>query len=455
MSQLMTSQAWTSNLKTHFNDLSQFLFSQLKGTEELNLTVTAEQSTFLRFNNARIRQNTCVDQVSLSMTFQAQQRKVVYDATLTGDKTWDQQTLLNLLLRARDEVTQLPEDSFLVPMENKGQSDKTHTGLLLTPDQAINEIHAAASGADFAGFYTAGSTVRASVNSKGQKHWFSSESFFVDYSLYTKNVDGENKAVKGVYADTHWDTEKFKVALQNSKNQLALLGRKSKVLIPGEYRVYLAPGAVAELTWMLSWGALNFAMMKKGECAFTKLYEKEKTLSPHFSIRENFSMGFSPQFNGDGEMAPEILPLIEKGELKNMLVSSRAAKEYGVPSNGASHGLRAPEVLPGTLPEADALKALGTGLYLSNLHYLNWSDLTTARITGMTRYACFWVENGEIQGPIKDMRFDESLYRLLGPELEAVTKEQHVDPVVMTYGQRDIGGGKVPGMLIKNMSFTL
>ena len=28
----------------------------------------------------------------------------------------------------------------------------------------------------------------------------------------------------------------------------------------------------------------------------------------------------------------------------------------------------------GLLREQDVLKELGTGLYLSNLHYLNWSD---------------------------------------------------------------------------------
>lgn len=451
----MMTKAWTQELKAHFHLLSQFLFSHLKSSEELNLNLSAENSTFLRFNNALVRQNTAVDQAALGLTFQSHQRKVTYEMTLTGDPRMDEQSALALLLRARDEAQYLPKDSFLVPMENKGHSDNTHTGRLLSAPEAIEEINAAATGCDFAGFYTGGPTIRASVNSKGQKHWFSSESFFLDYSLYTKNVDGENKAVKGVYADTHWDTEKFKVSLQNSKNQLSLLGRKSKVLTPGEYRVYLAPGAVAELTWMLSWNALNYGMMRKGDCAFTKLYEKEKSLSPLFSIRENFSMGLAPQFNHEGEMAPEILNLIEKGELKNMLVSSRAAKEYGVVSNGAAHGLRAPEILPGTLAEAEALKALGTGLYLNNLHYLNWSDVSSARITGMTRYACFWVENGEIQGPIKDMRFDESLYRIFGSELEAVTKEQHVDPVVLTYGQREIGGGKVTGMLIKNMSFTL
>jgi predicted Zn-dependent protease len=80
------------------------------------------------------------------------------------------------------------------------------------------------------------------------------------------------------------------------------------------------------------------------------------------------------------------LPLIQAGQLVNTLINSRTAKEYGKVANGAngSESLRSPEVLPGTLPAADILKALDTGLYLSNLHYLNWSDRPTGRITGMT-----------------------------------------------------------------------
>ncbi len=38
-------------------------------------------------------------------------------------------------------------------------------------------------------------------------------------------------------------------------------------------------------------------------------------------------------------------------------------------------------------------------------------------ITGMTRYACFWVEKGEIVAPIENLRFDDYLYRFLGEGL--------------------------------------
>jgi predicted Zn-dependent protease len=380
---------------------------------------------------------------------------------LSGNLDQDRKVAQSLLERARQETQILPEDPFLVSMENRGESRRHHAGELLSPESAIENIVSASKGSDFVGLYASGPVVRASRNSKGQSHWFSTESFFMDYSLFTTNQDGENKAVKGVYADSRWNQQKFSQKVQDSLHQLSLTQRKSQVLKPGAYRTFLAPGAVAEICQMLSWNALSFSSLKKGNCAFAKLYDKQKTLSPHFTLKENFALGLSPQFNSMGEMAPEQLPLIQNGELKNMLVSSRAEKEYGVPSNGADAGgwgfeaLRSPEIAAGVLPEAEVLSALGTGLYLSNLHYLNWSDISHARFTGMTRYACFWVENGEIVGPIKDLRFDDSLYTILGKELEALTVEQHIDPAISTYFQREIGGKKIPGLLIGQFMFTL
>jgi predicted Zn-dependent protease len=202
---------------------------------------------------------------------------------------------------------------------------------------------------------------------------------------------------------------------------------------------------------------LSFNTYKQGSCALQKLADKEKSFSPLFSARENFGMGLTHRFNSLGELAPETLELITRGQLQSFLISSRSAKEYGTTGNAASdwEGPRAFEVLPGTLKEADILKELGTGLYLSNLHYLNWSDRLNARITGMTRYACFWVENGEIVGPIKDLRFDENLYDCLGENLLAVTDFQETDPEVGTYDSRSFGGKKMPGMLVKDFKFTL
>lgn len=453
--------SFTENNKSHFKKLTEALFSELKGNEELNISLSAEDSEFVRFNGSKVRQNTAVEQRNLTLTLQSEQRKISIDTTLQSDFESDIKLCKSLLLRARDEVKSLPVDPFVVAMANNGQSDNDYKGEAIAFPKALDNIISQTGSADFAGFFSNGPVIRATKNSKGQDHWFSTETFFVDYSLYTTNIDGENKAVKSVYSDNKWNEATFSNKIQSSLNQLSLMKKKSQVLKPGGYRVYMAPGATSELLGMFSWNAMSFSAMKRGQSAMAKLYEKEKTLSPLFSLRENFGLGLSPQFNSLGEVSPRELSLIENGVLKNMLVSSRAQKEYGVPANGSDISgwgheyLRSPEVLGGNLAERDALKALGTGLFLSNLHYLNWSDVAQARITGMTRYACFWVEQGEIVGPIKDLRFDETLYNCLGAKLEAVTQEQHIDPVIETYGSRQIGGKKIPGLLINDFQFTL
>ena len=174
-------------------------------------------------------------------------------------------------------------------------------------------------------------------------------------------------------------------------------------------------------------------------------------------MRENFNLGLTPQFTASGELAPEQIPLIEDGHLKNLLVSSRSAKEYGVASNGAElwEGPRSLQMAGGNLASGEVLKKLGTGVYLSHLHYLNWSDRLNARITGMTRYACFWVENGQIVAPISDMRFDESLYRMMGSELIDISQETQLIPAIDTYVKRGLGGRELPGLLLADFRLTL
>ncbi|KHD89816.1 MAG: Zn-dependent protease [Bdellovibrio sp. ArHS] len=443
---------FTENTKKSFNTVADFILANLQPGEEANVNLHAEESLFIRFNGSKVRQNTTVEQKTLSLLLQKDGRTASFSFSITGDEAEDKSRATFWLSEARKECALLPEDPYQVPLKNNGVSDSTFKGSLLPGEAVIAAITQPAAGVDLAGLYCAGPLISANKNSQGQSHWFATENFFMDYSLYL----GE-KAVKSVYAGTHWEQKDFEGNLAQSKNQLRLMDRPKKTLAPGAYRTYLAPGAVAEMATMFSWGALSFTAYKQGGSALQKLADQEKTLSSLLSIRENYSLGLIHRFNSLGELAPESLDLIQAGQLKNFMISTRSAKEYSVEGNGADAGEypRAMEILPGSLKEQDVLKELGTGLYLSNLHYLNWSDRMNARITGMTRYACFWVENGEIVAPIADMRFDESLYDCLGENLMAVTDFQAIDPMVLTYENRAFGGKKIPGMLIKDFKFTL
>jgi len=208
---------------------------------------------------------------------------------------------------------------------------------------------------------------------------------------------------------------------------------------------------------MFSWNGLSEGAIRRGQSAFLKMKKEEQSLSPCFSLNEDFSTGLTPMFNDDGELAPKKLPLINNGMLKNTLINSRTAKEYNIESNfaGGWEGLRAPVMNIGDLDENNISKEIETGVFLNNLHYLNWSDNIGGRITGMTRYACFWVEDGEIVAPIENMRFDDTIYNIFGKNLESVSNKAQFIPDTGTYSGRSFGGTNCPGILLNSFSLTL
>ena len=106
------------------------------------------------------------------------------------------------------------------------------------------------------------------------------------------------------------------------------------------------------------------------------------------------------------------------------------------------------------MPESEVLQRLDTGVYINNVWYLNYSDRTACRITGMTRFVTFWVENGVIQAPLNVMRFDETLYRMLGEKLLALTTERELILDPSTYGERSTASSRMPGAIVDDFTFT-
>lgn len=455
---LMIRNLEEQTLEQAFYQLTDHLINSLHNGEHLTINLSSERSQFTRFNHAKVRQSGVVADGNVNISLIHNQREAYAKFPFTGDRELDivyAQESLNYL---RQEVAQIPENPYLVIPENQGSSREVYQGQLLAPEEAIATILNPINNfnnIDFTGFYASGSIIRANANSAGQRHWFATDSFFVDYSMFVQTNSGE-KAVKGIYAGKDWQNQDYQSQIQRSRQQSVALQKPSKTLERGQYRTYFAPAAAADLFGFLTWGT-GEASLQQGSSALLKLKNQERTLSPLLSLSENFTYGNVPRFNELGEVAPEHLPIINNGKLVNTLVSSRSAKEYAKETNGANsnESMRSPEVAAGTLAEADVLQQLDTGLYLSNLHYLNWSDRTGGRITGMTRYACFWVENGEFIAPIENLRFDDSIYDFFGENLEALTEFREFIPDTGTYSKRSLGSILVPGILTKNFTFTL
>ncbi len=451
----MTRHLEEQALEHSFYQLADRLIESLRHDEHLTINLSGERSQFTRFNHAKVRQSGLVEDGNVTISLISNQREAYAEFPFTGDREVDITCAIAHLDYLRQEVTQIPENPYLVIPTNQGSSREVYQGDLLSPKDAIATILAPIDNLDFTGFYASGSIIRANANSAGQRHWFATDSFFVDYSIFVQTDAGE-KAVKGIYAGKDWQSQVYSLQIGRSKQQLIALQRPNKTIERGQYHTYFAPAAAADLLDFLA-GNVGESGLQQGSSALLKLRNQEKSLSPLLSLNENFTDGNVPRFNGLGEVAPEYLSIIANGKLVNTLVSSRSAKEYSKIANGASNGesMRSPEVAVGDLAEVDILKQLNTGLYLSNLHYLNWSDRVGGRITGMTRYACFWVENGEFTAPITNLRFDDSIYSFFGENLQSFTDFRDFIPNIGTYGKRSLGGILVPGMLVKDFTFTL
>lgn len=440
-------------MKKVFEAICERLFQQLEQGEYLTVSIGGELSQFIRFNGSKIRQTGLVDDAGIGFNYIKDGRTASSGISFCGDEEADYAEALAALESLRRETPQLPEDPYIVLPENKGSSEEDHPGELLPLDKAVDALLPAMQGVDLAGIWASGKIFRGNANSAGQKHWFSTETFSLDYSLITP----EERMVKATYAGSKWDQADYEQFMADSIAKLKIMELEPKKIVPGNYRTFIASAGVSDLLGMLSWGGISEAAIQQGDSALLKMRNENVTLSADFSLTEDFTSGMVPRFNGNGEMAPQTLALINAGQLENTLVSTRTAKEYGKESNNAGdwEGLRAPVMAGGNLAEADVLKTLGTGVYLSNLHYLNWSDRIGGRVTGMTRYACFWVENGEIVAPIENMRFDDSIYNFFGENLEAVTRRQDLKPEVETYDGRELGGTLCPGILLKSFALTL
>ncbi len=434
-----------------FGQLADTIVSAL--STHFTLTLAGEDSQFTRFNRALVRQTGQVSDGNLTLTLMQDERMAAATVPFVGDFETDWPLLKTALEELQTLVPQLPVDPFVVLPTGSATSRTIHQGEILGADAIASTLLPTVQTLDFTGIYAGGLIFRGYADSAGQRHWFESTSYSLDFSLF----NAHNRAVKGTFAGTQWQQAKFLEKIDQAKQQLAIISRPAKTVARGQYRTYLAPAAVAELLHMFSWGGVGEADLQQGNSAFGLLRQGQRQLSTKFTLRENFQQANMPRFNTYGEVAPLQLPIIEHGTLVNSLVSSRSAKEYQVPSNYANQGehLRAPEILSGTLAADQILASLDTGLYLSNLHYLNWSDHPNGRVTGMTRYACFWVERGEIIAPIENLRFDESLYHCFGEGLVDLTDFQTTVPNTDTYEQRSLGDSYVPGILVDGFTYTL
>jgi predicted Zn-dependent protease len=439
-------------VEAHFLTVTEALDRALRAGERYMASLEAEASDFVRMNRGKVRQAGRVEQRYLRLRLIRGARHAEHVLTLAGDASLDTRAAVDALAGLRSALPELVDDPHLLLPTQVASTRNVRAGTLPRSGEVIERVLDAARGEDLVGFFASGPVYRGFASSEGQHNWHAVSTFNLDWSLYHR----ADKAVKSMYAGFDWSDDAFAAKMVSARARLALISRAPKSLEPGRHRAWLAPAAMEEIAGLLRWGGFSGRALATKQSALTRMEAGER-LDPRVTMFEDFAGGVAPGFQGEGFTRPPRVPLIEHGVLVGSLVSPRTAREFGIAANAANAG-ESPEALAmegGALNETDALAALDTGLYVGNLWYMNYSDRAACRMTGMTRFATFWVEGGKIVAPIDVLRFDDSLYRLFGAHLVDLSEVPELMLSSESYGSRQLTSVRLPGALVSEMTFTL
>ena len=445
------------DVRNYFSELVTWANGRLTADEILTCYLASEDSSFVRLNRNLIRQAGTVTQRNLTLDLIAGTRHASGSLQLSQDREMDRAAVASMIDSLREQRRAMPEDPHLAV-----STDNPSTEQMAVRDPAaddrdaasiIDEIRAVAGDRDLVGIYADGAVHHGFASSLGQRNWYQADTFNFDWSFY---LDGD-KAVKSSYGGKGWDSATFEAKVAAASHRLESLARPAINLDPGRYRTYLSPTAVQQLLQIVAWGGFGLKAHRTKQTPLLQMAADAAELHPTVHLTEDTAGGTGPNFQEQGFVRPESVNLIDAGRLADQLVSPRSAVEYGVPTNGASNFEQpmAMAMAPGSLATDDVLAELGTGLLVGNLWYLNFSDRTACRTTGMTRFATFWVEGGEIVAPANVMRFDDTIYNLLGHKLVGLTDSAEMLLDAGTYQARSTASARLPGAVVEEMAFTL
>ncbi len=434
-----------------FYRLADALSAGLAGGEVLFCRLGGESSDFVRLNKSRIRQAGSVIRAALGLTLIDGERQVDASCDLSGDPEQDLARARHLVGRLRERIPHVPDDPYLSYSRDPWTSERRVGETAPDARAAVEELIAASDGLDLVGIWASGEIAEGLASSLGHRHWHQSASFNLDWSAYLES----DKAVKATYGGLVWDPNVLAAKLAEMRHGLAVMARPARGLVPGRFRAYLAPAAVEELMGMLAWGGFDLKSHRTRQTPLLKLVRGERTFDPRVSVREESERGLCPGFTDEGFQVPGAVTLIDSGRFCQCLVDARDGKEYGEPVNAAGGAPESVGLAAGDIPQSEILERLDTGLYVGNLWYCNWSDPNDCRVTGMTRFGTWWVERGEIVAPLKVMRFDDSLYHLLGDRLEGLTAERDLLLSAQTYEGRSTESALLPGILVAGIELAL
>lgn len=332
-------------------------------------------------------------------------------ATVSTNR-FDDESLRATIERATTLARLSPEDPESMPelepatfAATSGWSDATATLSAETRARAAEDAisRASAGGHEVAGFMEASARASSVANSRGLFGYHRSTR--VDYSVTARTADGAGSGWAGL---GHRDWAALDAAeLHERALAKAVASRAARPLPPGVYPAILEPAAVLDLIGVLPF-ALDARRAQEGRSAFSRAgggtAVGERILDPKITLRSDpVGMGAAP-FSGEG-LASRPRTWIQNGVLRGLSYSRFWAEQQDAEPTGSVGSIRMegePRSLEQMIAETER------AVLVTRFWYVRSLDPRTLLYTGLTRDGTFWVEDGRIQYPVNNFRWNDS-----------------------------------------------
>lgn len=265
-----------------------------------------------------------------------------------------------------------------------------------------------------AGFHQA----RGSSNAGASKHgnFYYDRASLVGLSLTARTRDGSGS---GYFARNHFDVAGLDAArVAREAVQKALGSRQPRTIDAGVYTVVLEPQAVTNMLGSFQY-YFDARSADEGRSPFSAPGNKTKLGEKVFDERVSlYSDPWHPELPSspvaqDGLPAEKVY-LVRKGVLETLTYTRFwAKKKQKEPTPGPVNAILEGSSAPVSLDEM--IRDTKKGLLVSRLWYIREVDPRTASLTGLTRDGVWYIENGKIQYPVRNFRFNQSVLQMLGP----------------------------------------
>ncbi len=297
-------------------------------------------------------------------------------------------------------------------------------------------ILAERSGVEASGTLSTASSLRAIGNSRGLRA--AGRGTTADFGFTARVADGSSWGEGAAWAMGQLATE----ALASEVIDRARRAQSPRTVVPGTYPVILSAAAAAELVRWFGWN-LDARAADEGRSFMSAEGQAsrlgETLFSPLVQLRRDPAHPLlqTNPFFADG-LANRSLPIVRDGIVENLSYGRFWAAKQGKQATGPL----APLVMDGSEQSlADLIAQTERGILVSRAWYVRYISPKELTVTGMTRDGTFWIEDGKIAFPIKNLRFNQSLPHLLRDIDGLSLPERH-------------GMSVMPGVRAKAFTFT-